>query len=119
MKNKNEDAFWQKVELYLAFAFPREPEPALTRSELAEQICVDPNWITRNVPRYLFIGNRIHWHEYCRWRMKEQERLANEADGSRHIAPGPVEQEIEADARWKRLEDIFHGRRNSTRDARK
>jgi len=78
---------------YEQLPFPREPEPALTRGELAEAIGVNPNWISRNVPAYLFIGNRVHWHEYCRWRMKEQERLAKNAGHSQPLAPKPVEQE--------------------------
>jgi len=84
MKKDNEDAF---------FAFPREPEPALTRGELADAINVNPNWISRNIPAYLFIGNRVHWHEYCRWRLKEQERRAKDAGHSQPVAPKPVEEE--------------------------
>ncbi len=113
--------FRQRVErfLYLGLPFPHEPDQALTRGELAERIGVNPNWVTRNVPAYLFIDNRVHWHRYCRWRMKEQERLANEADGSPAIAPEAVAPQTEADRRSKKIEDTFYGRRNSTRDARK
>jgi hypothetical protein len=77
MKEENEDPFWQKV------VFPPEPDAALTRSELAARISAPLSYVQRNVPAGLFIGGRIHWHEYCMWRMKEQERRANEADGLR------------------------------------
>jgi hypothetical protein len=97
--------------LYLALAFPQQPDPALTRGELAEAVGVNLNWVSRNVPAYLFIGNRIHWFEYCHWRMKEQERRAKDAGHSQLVAREPVEQKTEADRRWKEIEDRFYGRR--------
>src|SRR5947208_2805870 len=97
MKKESEDAFW--------------PDKALTNGELAERIGVSPHWVTRNVPERLFIGNKIHLHEYYRWRMNEQERLAEQAGRSQ---PLPTQPEVGArehglDSRWKHIEDRLHG----------
>jgi hypothetical protein len=46
---------------------------AMTRGELAARIGVSPNWVSRNVPARLFVGGRIHWHEYCAWREGQQQ----------------------------------------------
>jgi hypothetical protein len=49
-----------------------------------------------------------------RWRANEQERLAKDAGHPRPDAP-----ETEAGGKWNEIVERFHGRRNSTRDARK
>jgi hypothetical protein len=98
MKNKNKDAFWKK-----------ERGMALNIGELAEVSGYPRGEISRQIS-HLLIGGKLLWDEYIRWRAKEQERRANEADGSQPVAPKPVEQETDADRRWQKIEDSFHGR---------
>jgi hypothetical protein len=91
MKNKNKDALWKK-----------ERGMALNIGELAEVSGYSRGEISRQIS-HLLIGGKVLWDEYIRWRMNEQARLTIEADGSRPVAPKPVEQETEVDRRLQKF----------------